>query len=72
MQVEINSPQIIGVLREQEAERKRERQERGETIDEPEEADDIEGHEPQGEIVSTKVFGWREQVKQYRRKRKEI
>ena len=62
---------VKDVLREKEAERKRERQARGETADEPEEANDIEGQlDPQGETVSSKLFGWREQAGQYHRAKK--
>ena len=62
------------VLREKEAERKRERIAKGEPAEEQEEADDIaqDGPDPQGDVISSKVLDWNKPRRQYRRRNKEV
>ena len=60
---------VKDVLREKEAERKRERIAKGEPAEEQEEADDIaEGQEPEGDVIRNRAFGWKKPIKQYRLK----
>lgn len=64
---------VKDVLREHEAERKRERQAQGQTAEEPEEADDIaEELEVKGDVIRSDLYDYRKPVKQYWRRKKGV
>ena len=65
---------VKDVLREKEAERKRERIAKGQPADEPEEADDIaqDGQDSEGDVISSKILDWNKPRRQYRRRKKEL
>ena len=65
---------VKDILREKEAERKRERIAKGEPAEEQEEADDIaqDGQDLEGDAIRKRVFGWKKPIKQYRLKKQEF
>lgn len=65
---------VKDVLREKEAERKRERIAKGQPAEEQEEADDIaqDGPDPRGDVISSKILDWNKPIKLYRRRKKEV